>query len=63
MSKVYSVLPSKREELDDVLAFLYLSPTKPDTEHYKRTLFLVCHNKVINALEWLKLNHCDYRDV
>ena len=51
MSKVYSVLPSKREELDDVLAFLYLGPTKSDTEHYKWISFLVYCNKVINALE------------
>ena len=51
MSKVYSVLPSKKEELDNVLAFLYLNPTKSNTEHYKWIPFLVYRNKVINALE------------
>lgn len=41
MSKIYSVLPPKRENLDDVLAFLYLGPIKPTPEDYKRTPLLI----------------------
>ena len=63
MPKIFSVLPSKCEELDEVLAFLYLDPTKPTPEDYKRTPFLVHYNKVIEALEWLKLNHSDYLNI
>ena len=37
--------------------------TKPIPEDYKRTLFLIRHNKVIEALEWLKLSHSDYLDI
>ena len=63
MPKVYKVLPPKREDLDDVLAFIYIGPVKPTTEDWKRTPFLVRHNKVKDALDWLKLNHEDYTDL
>ena len=57
MTKVYNILPPKREDLDDVLAFIYIGPTAPTPKEYKRTPFLVRRNKVAAALEWLKLNH------
>ncbi|KAF7789846.1 hypothetical protein EIP86_000794 [Pleurotus ostreatoroseus] len=61
--RVYSVLPPKREDMDDVLAFLYIGSSSPNVEEYKRTPFLVRHSKVRAALEWLKLNHVDYADI
>ena len=63
MTKVYNILPPKREDLDDVLAFIYIGPTAPTPKEYKRTPFLVRRNKVAAALEWLKLNHSDYSDL
>ena len=56
-------MPPPREELDQVLAFLYLGPSQPTPEDYKGTPFLVRHNKVMEALEWLKLNHSDYLEI
>ncbi|KAI0073309.1 hypothetical protein K474DRAFT_1603555 [Panus rudis PR-1116 ss-1] len=61
--KVYNVLPPPREDLDEVLAFIYLGPSKPNPEDFKRTPFLVRRNKVAEALNWLKLNHIDYADL
>ena len=63
MPKIYSTLPPKCSELDEVLAFLYMGPTKPTPENFKRTPLLVRRNKVLNALEWLKLNYIDYKDI
>ena len=63
MPKIYNVLPPAREELDDVLAFLYIGPNVPTYNEYKRTPMLVRRNKVAAALEWLKLNHADYADL
>lgn len=51
MTKVYNALPPKREELDEVLAFIYIGPTVPTPKEYKRTPFLVRRNKVAAALE------------
>ena len=63
MPKIYSTLPPKLSEMDEVLAFLYLGPNKPTSAEFKRTPFLVRRNRVIEALEWLKLNHVDYKDI
>jgi len=46
-----------------VLAILFTGPSKPTPEDFTRTPFLVRRNAVINALEWLKLNHADYADI
>lgn len=51
MPKIYQVLPPAREELDDVLAFMYIGPNVPTHKDYKRTPMLVHRNKVL-ALEW-----------
>ena len=61
--KVYNRLPPPREDLDDVLAILFTGPVRPMKEQYLCTPLLVRHNAVIRALEWLKLNHIDYRDL
>ncbi|KAI0043092.1 hypothetical protein FA95DRAFT_1584233 [Auriscalpium vulgare] len=63
MPKVYHVLPPKREELDEVIAFIYIGPVRPTEKEYRRTPLLVRRNKVAKALEWLKLNHYDYADL
>ena len=61
--KIYQMLPPPVEELDDVLAFIFTGPAQPTQEELKRTPLLVRRNKVIAALEWLKLNHIDYHDI
>ena len=63
MPKIYSTLPPKRSELDEVLAFLYVGPTMPTPNDFKRTPLLIRRNRVIDALEWLKLNHTDYANI
>ena len=61
--KVYNCLPPPIEDLDDVLAILFTGPCKPTEEEFKRTPLLIRRKKVAQALEWLKLNHCDYNDL
>jgi hypothetical protein len=61
--KIYNILPPPREELDEVLAILFTDPAKPTEKDFARTPFLVRRNAVINALEWLRLNHSDYSDI
>ena len=61
--KVYNILPPPRDDLDEVLAILYTGPCKPTPDDLKRLPFFVRRNNVINALEWLKLNHRDYADI
>lgn len=63
MPKIYNALPPAREELDEVLAFIYLGPKKPTVKECQRTPMLVRRNKVAAALEWLKMNHADYADL
>ncbi|KAH9840715.1 uncharacterized protein C8Q71DRAFT_701927 [Rhodofomes roseus] len=63
MPKVYNALPPSPEELDEVLAYIYIGPTKPLAKEHHCTPLLVRRNKVANALEWLKLNHIDYADL
>ena len=57
------MLPPKKEDLDSVLAFIFVGPTNPVPKDLKRTPLLVRKNKVLDALEWLKLNHLDYKDM
>ena len=61
--KIYTVLPPPRDDIDDVLAILFTGPSKPTPEDFARTPFLVRRNAVINALNWLKLNHADYANI
>ncbi|EIM78994.1 uncharacterized protein STEHIDRAFT_43622, partial [Stereum hirsutum FP-91666 SS1] len=63
MPKIYKALPPTPEEMNEVLAFVYLGPEKPTEDDYKRTPLLVRKNKVKAALEWLKLNHDQYHDL
>jgi hypothetical protein len=61
--KIYNILPPPIEELDEVLAFIYTGPCKPTKTDFERTPLLFRRNKVGTALNWLKLNHCDYFDL
>lgn len=63
ISKVYDILPSKREECEELLAVVYISPFAPKEGEYKHTPFIVRHNKVCETLEWLRLNHVDYCNI
>ncbi|KAG6913716.1 hypothetical protein DXG01_004725, partial [Tephrocybe rancida] len=59
IARVYKHLPPSREELDEVLAFVFIGSAQPTEEDFERTPI----NKVAEALEWLKLNHTDYVDL
>ncbi|KAJ7258650.1 hypothetical protein C8J57DRAFT_1234243 [Mycena rebaudengoi] len=58
--QVYNILPPSCEEMSEVLASVFLGPTKPTDEQFVRTPMLVRRQRVQAALEWLKLNLCDY---
>ena len=61
--KVYHALPPSRQEISEILAFVFQGPIKPTDTDIKRTPMLVRRNTVKDALEWLKLNHTDYEDL
>ncbi|KAJ2914801.1 hypothetical protein MD484_g5620, partial [Candolleomyces efflorescens] len=61
--KVYKHLPPKREELSEVLAFIFTGVKPPTEVDLGRTPMLVRRNVVADALEWLRLNHSDYADL
>jgi hypothetical protein len=61
--KIYQILPPPVNELDEVLAIIFSGPCRPTQDDFKRTPLLVRRNKVILALEWLKLNHIEYNDI
>src|ERR1700730_11215919 len=63
MPKIYHALPPPKEEIDEVLAFIFTGPCKPTEKDLQRTPMLVRRNKVALALNWLKLNHIDYEDL
>jgi hypothetical protein len=60
---VYHALPPTREEMTEVLAFIFTGSAQPTDEDFRRTPFLVRREKVSRALDWLKLNHSDYKDL
>ena len=61
--KIYRKLPPSKEEMDEVLAFIFTGPSQPTDEDFKRCPMLVRRQKIQDALEWLKLNHRDYEDL
>lgn len=63
VEKVYDMLPPPSEDLDDVLAILFTGNCHPTEADLKRTPLLVRRNVVAAALDWLKLNHSDYKHV
>ena len=63
MPKVYKRLPSPWEEMEEIVAFIFINPTHLTNEMHKRLPLFVRHNKVRIDLEWLKLDHEDYSDL
>ena len=61
--KVYHKLPPSREEMHEILAFIYTGSAPPTQEDFDRTPMLVRRSKVLAALEWLKLNHDYYSEL
>ncbi|KAJ7123843.1 hypothetical protein C8R43DRAFT_1098972 [Mycena crocata] len=61
--KVYLKLPPSRDEISEVLAFVFTGSAAPTMDDFERTPMLVRRHKVAQALEWLKLNHEDYADL
>ena len=61
--KIYNKLPPPCEDMDDVLAVLFTGPVRPIKEQYLCTPLLVHHKAVVRVLEWLRLNHVDYKNL
>ena len=63
VGKVYNELPPPRDDLDSVLAILFIGPCVPTQPDYQRTPLLIRHNVVVAALTWLIAHNVEYRDV
>jgi hypothetical protein len=63
LPKVYDILPPPIADLQEVLAVMFTGPCRPTSMDFQRTPFLVRHNHVKQALDWLILNHADYEDI
>ncbi|KAL6304469.1 hypothetical protein BKA93DRAFT_732937 [Sparassis latifolia] len=63
VERLHNVLPPPREDPDKCLAVLFTGPCKPSPADYKCTPLLVRHTVILNALRWLRLNHCNYKDI
>lgn len=61
--KIYQRLPPSKDELSEILAFVFTGSSAPTQEDFERTPMLVRRQKVAAALNWLKLNHTGYRDL
>ncbi|THU83194.1 hypothetical protein K435DRAFT_567864, partial [Dendrothele bispora CBS 962.96] len=62
-AKLAQVLPPSQQEINEILAFVFMGSAKPTEEELTRIPLLVRRNKVSDALHWLKLNHKDYYDL
>ncbi|KAJ7171045.1 hypothetical protein C8R46DRAFT_846864, partial [Mycena filopes] len=60
---IYLKLPPSKAELNEILAFVFTGSAAPTQEDFDRTPMLVRRQKVLEALEWLKLNHEGYKDL
>ena len=61
--KVYDMLPPSCAEMNEVLAISFTGPCKPTESDLSCTPFLVQHDYVTKALEWLQLNHSNHADI
>lgn len=61
--RVYSVLPPSRDELSEVLVFVFLGSAKPTEDDFVHTPMFVRRQRVTDALDWLKLHHRDYHSL
>ncbi|KAJ7109038.1 hypothetical protein C8R43DRAFT_905040 [Mycena crocata] len=60
---IFNSLPPSRDEMNEILAFVFMGSAAPTQEDFERTPMLVRKQKIIEALEWLKLNHEGYADL
>ncbi|KAJ6522933.1 hypothetical protein DFH09DRAFT_938126, partial [Mycena vulgaris] len=60
---ILNKLPPSRDQMNEILAFVFTGSAAPTQEDFDRTPMLVRKKKVIDALEWLKLNHDSYSDL
>jgi hypothetical protein len=60
---ILNKLPPTKDEMSEILAFVFMGSAAPTQEDFDRTPMLVRKNKVAAALEWLKLNHEGYADL
>ncbi|THV03429.1 hypothetical protein K435DRAFT_651281, partial [Dendrothele bispora CBS 962.96] len=63
VEKIYNILPPGRDDLDEMIAFMFTGPLQPTPEQLRDTPLLVRRAVVKRALEWLKLNHKDDQDI
>ncbi|KAJ3474720.1 hypothetical protein NLI96_g12297 [Meripilus lineatus] len=63
VNKFYDVLPPPREDLDECLVIVFIGKRFPTLQDYRRTPLLIRKDKVLAALNWLKLNHPGYEKV
>jgi hypothetical protein len=61
--KAYNILPLSKDELSEVLDFVFLGPVRPTERYFVRTPMLVRRDRVKDALDWSKLNQRDYQDL
>jgi hypothetical protein len=59
---IMNKLPPTKDEMSEILAFVFMGSAAPTQEDFDRTPMLVRKKKVAEALEWLKLNHAGYTD-
>ena len=63
IAKLCRVLPPTVGEMDECMGVVFVGPKEPTYEDYKRTKLVVRKHYVLDALNWLVLNHKDYSDV
>ncbi|KAI0640766.1 hypothetical protein C8Q79DRAFT_888622, partial [Trametes meyenii] len=63
VDRIYDVLPPPHADIEACLAILFVGSAQPTDEDLRRTPFIVRRDKVVAALDWLKLNHPLYADV
>ncbi|KAJ7626515.1 hypothetical protein DFH06DRAFT_967100, partial [Mycena polygramma] len=61
--KVMLKLPPSKLEMNEILAFVYTGSEAPTPEDFERTPMLVRRQKVVDSLNWLKLNHEGYEEL
>ncbi|KAI0355693.1 hypothetical protein OH77DRAFT_1402759, partial [Trametes cingulata] len=63
VDRVYDILPPPRSDMEECLAILFVGSARPSDQDVQRTPFLVRHHRVMEALQWLKLNHRLYYEI
>ncbi|KAJ7848380.1 hypothetical protein B0H14DRAFT_2356817 [Mycena olivaceomarginata] len=60
---IFNAPPPSKKDMNEVLAFVFMGSAAPTQQDFDRTPMLVRKKKVVEALEWLKLNHEGYTDL